>query len=419
MSKKNLLTAITIKNASCPPGGKSRRLYDGGGLALMLYPSGHKAWHMRIRGLNGKETLLTLGSLDSVSLKEARELRDVLTKERLLGKEPKFVLDKLRRNGKLTIAEVVTEYLAEKRSTWKNDTYRAEFNRANKYLIGFPFGAISADALTLEHIFDFATAMDEQDYKTQHKRVMSLLKRAYDLSHIKYGLDKIDLSTIHQFLAKHKPLHHACIEICDLPKLSKLVATSNCSLQAKLLFDFMFLTIQRDKEASQNTKDNVDTENKILTIPKELAKNGREHIIPLSPQVIRILKLAEVVARNSEYIFPSPRGNSNRPIARNTLGKLFRKMGLKGQMTAHGIRSVFSTEMHEKLDTSDSIIIEMILSHTDKDRVREAYNREKFIGRRREVLNVWGEIYAELTREHSCTEYVEKELIRLGLLSLD
>ncbi|EJG1713964.1 hypothetical protein [Vibrio parahaemolyticus] len=95
---------------------------------------------------------------------------------------------------------------------------------------------------------------------------------------------------------------------------------------------------------------------------------------------------------------------------------MLRSKGLKGTMSAHGIRSIFSTEMHEELDITESLIIEMILSHTDKDHIREIYNRSKFIGKRRDVLERWGNMYEEITKDCSCTDVVENELIRLKLL---
>ncbi|MFL0992991.1 tyrosine-type recombinase/integrase [Vibrio parahaemolyticus] len=416
MAKKNLLTALKVEKTSCSPNEKSCRLYDGGGLSLVIYPSQHKAWHMRIKKLNGKETILTFGSLDSISLSEAREIRDILIKERHQGNEPKHVLNKLRRNSKLTVAELMLAFLEEKQKTWEESTYNGEFNRAKKYLIDSPIGSIHADALTVEHIYDFAQNMDKKGYKSQHKKVISLLKRAYDLGSIKYELDTIDVSKINQFLTKHKPEPHPCTDIEDLPAINTLIADSACSLQVKLLWDYLFLTSQRVQEATQNTWDNVNFDDMTITIPVELSKNGLENIIPMSQQAHRVLRLAKVISNGSPYIFPSPRASLNQPVSKETMGRLLRSMGFKGKVSAHGIRSIFSSEMHEELDITESLIIEMILSHTDKDHIREIYNRSKFIGKRRDVLERWGNMYEEITKDCSCTDVVENELIRLKLL---
>ncbi|HHG3514291.1 TPA: tyrosine-type recombinase/integrase [Vibrio parahaemolyticus] len=416
MAKKNLLTAMEIDKAKCPKNKAQRTLNDGAGLQLIIYKTGKKVWRMRLKGLNGKEVLLTLGSVDFISLKEAREIRDILIKERHQGNEPRHVLNKLRRNSKLTVAELMLAFLEEKRSTWDESTYNGEFNRAKKYLIDSPIGSIHADALTVEHIYDFAQNMDKNGYKSQHKKVISLLKRAYDLGSIKYELDTIDVSKISQFLTRHKPEPHPCTDIEDLPAINTLIADSACSLQVKLLWDYLFLTSQRVQEATQNTWDNVNFDDMTITIPVELSKNGLENIIPMSQQAHRVLKLAKVVSNGSPYIFPSPRQSFNQPISKDAIGKLLRSKGLKGKMSTHGIRSIFSSEMHEELDITESLIIEMILSHTDKDHIREIYNRNKFIGKRRDVLGLWRNMYEEITKDCSCTDVVENELIRLKLL---
>ncbi|MBS9955687.1 site-specific integrase [Vibrio alginolyticus] len=178
----------------------------------------------------------------------------------------------------------------------------------------------------------------------------------------------------------------------------------------------MFLTSQRVQETTQNTWNNINFDDMTITIPAELAKNGLENIIPMSQQAHRVLKLAKVVSKGSPYIFPSPYMRLNQPISKDSLGQLLRSMGLKGKMSVHGIRSIFSSEMHEELDITESLIIEMILSHTDKDHIREIYNRSKFISKRRDVLDLWGNMYEEITKGCSCADVVENELVQLKLL---
>jgi hypothetical protein len=57
-----------IDNAN--PNGKPYKLADGGGLCLLIVPSGAKLWHYRF---NGKEKMMALGEYPLVTLKEARE----------------------------------------------------------------------------------------------------------------------------------------------------------------------------------------------------------------------------------------------------------------------------------------------------------------------------------------------------------
>ena len=65
--------ALTIKEIdSTKPTDKPYKLSDGGGLCLLVPPSGGKLWRWRYR-VDGKEKMMALGEYPYVSLKEARE----------------------------------------------------------------------------------------------------------------------------------------------------------------------------------------------------------------------------------------------------------------------------------------------------------------------------------------------------------
>ena len=65
------------------------KLYDGGGLYLIVMPSGGKLWRLKYRHL-GKEQALSLGRYPDVGLKAAREARDEARKLIASGKNPAF-----------------------------------------------------------------------------------------------------------------------------------------------------------------------------------------------------------------------------------------------------------------------------------------------------------------------------------------
>ena len=65
------LTNRTVLSAR-PVGDRPRRLADGGGLYLLVAPSGAKSWILRTV-VKGKRSDLGLGSVSLVSLADARE----------------------------------------------------------------------------------------------------------------------------------------------------------------------------------------------------------------------------------------------------------------------------------------------------------------------------------------------------------
>ena len=64
------LTEKTIKHAL--PADRPRKLFDGGGLHLLITPQGGKYWRYRYR-FAGKDCTLALGVYNKISLREARQ----------------------------------------------------------------------------------------------------------------------------------------------------------------------------------------------------------------------------------------------------------------------------------------------------------------------------------------------------------
>ena len=70
---ENLLTDAKIK--SVKPADRDWKLSDGGGLFLLVKPTGGKLWRWKYR-LQGKENLFAIGSFPQVSPAEARATRE-------------------------------------------------------------------------------------------------------------------------------------------------------------------------------------------------------------------------------------------------------------------------------------------------------------------------------------------------------
>jgi integrase len=90
-------------------------------------------------------------------------------------------------------------------------------------------------------------------------------------------------------------------------------------------------------------------------------KRGREHIVPMSKQVIKHLKEVKTVTGYSKLVFPNQR-DSSKPMSKNVLTNRLRDLGYPADvMSAHGFRSTASTILHEKGWNHD--VIEVQLAH--------------------------------------------------------
>jgi len=84
-------------------------------------------------------------------------------------------------------------------------------------------------------------------------------------------------------------------------------------------------------------------------------------------------------------------------MSENTVNAALRNLGYERHMlTAHGIRGMASTMLHECGWPSD--VIERQLSHVEKNSVKAAYNHAEHLPARRKMMQAWAD-YLDTLRE--------------------
>ena len=110
-------------------------------------------------------------------------------------------------------------------------------------------------------------------------------------------------------------------------------------------------------------------------ISSQRMKMKEEHIVPLARQAVAILSELQGLTGRGTFLFPSVR-TSTRPISDNTLNAALRRLGFsKEEMSAHGFRATASTLLNELGFAPD--LIELQLTHAERNKVRAAYNRAR------------------------------------------
>ncbi len=139
---ENLLTDLKVRSAKSTD--RDWKLSDGGGLFLLVKPTGGKLWRWKYR-LQGKENLFAIGGFPQVSLAEARAAREkarALVKqgihpahERQQIKQRNLeVLEERKRAKESSFAKVAQAYLAEIKPVFALSSYRTKESRIRKYL---------------------------------------------------------------------------------------------------------------------------------------------------------------------------------------------------------------------------------------------------------------------------------------------
>ena len=64
-----------------------------------------------------------------------------------------------------------------------------------------------------------------------------------------------------------------------------------------------------------------------------------------------------------------------------------KRMGYKGKLVAHGLRSLASTVLNEQEHGHD--VIEAALAHVDQNSIRATYNKAEYLQQRQVLMQSW------------------------------
>jgi hypothetical protein len=111
------LTELEIRSARAIE--KPIKLFDGGGLYLLVQPSGGRWWRFKYR-FQGKERELSLGVYPEVSLKLARERREDARRTVAQGIDPSAERKAAKEARQVTFELIAEEWLAlQARRSWR------------------------------------------------------------------------------------------------------------------------------------------------------------------------------------------------------------------------------------------------------------------------------------------------------------
>ena len=108
-------------------------LSDGGGLVLQITKSGGKSWLFRYRAATGKIREMGLGSLEVVTLADARRKAEDAQRQRADGQDPIHVKREREVHARVEAAKGVTfkwcaeKYIASNKAGWSNAKHAAQW----------------------------------------------------------------------------------------------------------------------------------------------------------------------------------------------------------------------------------------------------------------------------------------------------
>ncbi|QCE33486.1 DUF4102 domain-containing protein [Acetobacteraceae bacterium] len=377
---------------------------DGGKLSLVKSSTGNKGkWVFRfVSPLTKKTRRMGLGSLPIVSLDEAREKA---RKARLLLDEQKDPLEErvrenlaLQKIHGLSFEEVSERYILSMFPRWKDgkngSTYRKHKNQLALHafpIIGKrPIAAVDKNDIlqVLEPLFEDKKGKTALELRKYLKSILDYAKAREWRSGDNPAEWRGNLNHILPDPSKISPVkHHKALESKQMPTFMKALMQSNGI--AALAARFVILTATRSGEGRKALWGEINFKKNLWIIPEIRMKAGKEHIVPLSPEVVELLKTVRPLSNGNGLIFPNSKNKPLSDVALLKAVKLAGKAVGEPDLTLHGLRATFRTWVGDETN-HEREVAEHALAHAVGVVSERSYARGTMIEKRRILMDDWG-----------------------------
>ena len=389
------LTAVQVQNAK--PKDSMYKMFDGGGLFLQVNPSGGKYWKMKYRKVDGKEGLLTFGGYPEISLEQARRMRDEARAQRASGLDPGIVRQEEKAERRTlasnTFEAVSREWMEVHATKVKAQTlhiYRVLLEKSVFPLIGKrPIAEMKApDFLAL------LRRLEEQKQLYSVKRISIVCGMIMRFAVAAGKAEADPTPALRGSLKAHKTKHLAAMT--DPKQVGRLLRTIDAypgSFVVSTALKIAPYVFVRPGELQRARWEDIDFD--ACEWRYTTSKTNTPHIVPLVPQVMKLLQELYAFTGNGEWVFPSQRQKGG-PMGKTSMLAALRSMGIRDEeMTPHGFRAMARTLLDEVLGERYELI-EHQLAHMVRDPNGRAYNRTVHLVERRRMMERWAQYLDEL-----------------------
>jgi integrase len=395
---RNRLKALAVEKETKPG-----TYADGGGLSLIITETGTKKWELRI-AIRRRRRQLGLGIYPEVSLEDARSRA---TRIRLGSKEGRDLVSEKRQAERLaalpphsiTFCEAFDGYFEMKEQQLSNGKHATQW-RSTMQAYVFPSIAQRPVAeIAAAEVIDILKPIWNTKPETA-RRVLQRMRAVFEAAIVRGQRDKasptIGVATV---LGSRKLTrdHHPAMPYAEVPSFVTRLRKLEGRAATRLAFEFLILTASRSSEVRLATWREIDLDDALWIVPAERMKARVEHVVPLAPRALAVLREARIVYPMSDLVFPGTK--LGLPLSDMTLTKVLRDAGLDGKATPHGFRSSFKDWSAEVAKARDEVS-EAALAHTIPDKVRAAYLRTRFLEERRQLMGAWARYIAKKKASH-------------------
>lgn len=375
------LTALRVKALN-----EVGKYEDGGGLRLIVEPSGAKRWVVRVT-INGKRIERGLGSSPGISLEVARAKALDIKRAAKSGVDVR-IGEKARAVAGTSFRRMFEISFAQRAKQLSNAKHLKQWPATMETYV-FPFiGDVPVADVTTAQVLDVLTPIWFDKAETA-KRVLQRIETVFKSAIVRGIRERASpcVGVAEELGTKHRDVQHrasmAWQGVPDFVNSLRRAPVRQHAITA-VAFEFLILTATRSGETRGALWSEIDLVSATWVIPKERMKARAAHRVPLAQRCLDLLNQARLLRPDSALIFESSK--KNRPLSDMTFTKHLRDREIN--VTPHGFRSSFKVWAAEHAKAQHEVS-EAALAHSIPNKVVAAYLRTDFLEERRQLMDSW------------------------------
>lgn len=363
---KNTFTSKKI--AALRPQEKRFSIAIEKGLTLRVHPSGTKSWVLRVPQ-NNRIIDLTLGHFPELGLQQA--------KAEARKRQKAFDIDPIK---SYNLNDAFQLWCSAKKG--RIVSYDQERRTIHRHLIQH-LGNHQLDEITAPLVIKTVRSIEARGHQCTLKHVLMRLREILDLAVFAGYISHNPISKISKAFAPAVSHPMPSMDWRMLPTVMRVMKDAPPRLQNYFLFSLC--SMLRPGEVAMLEKAWIDRDT--ITIPAESMKKRRQHRVPLSSLMKKLLEREKQFSPHPKNKFVFAGRKSNGHISKQALAKYLLQTPLGGQIVPHGFRSMARCWMADNGVSFE--IAESCPSHVAGDKVYRAYQRSDFLESRRMVMERW------------------------------
>ena len=375
-------TKFHVKSVGKLPASQSgqKDYYDEdlAGFGMRVSPRGTRTWFVFYR-YNGVNRRLKIGNYPLMGLATARDTARDALREAAKGADPAHVKSEPKKTE--TVKELAAQYIEEhakvRKRSWVHDQRVLDFD------VIPTLGRRRVQDVTRAEIRDMLARIVVRA-PIRANRTLEIVRKMFNWA-------------IGKEIVNDNPCDHLRPPAVEKKRARFLTeaefpvfwnAVTELGGAAEVAFKLLMITGQREMEVGRIRREHINYKDATWLIPGDVAKNGMEHLVPLSPYALELVRGLDATRKpEDEWLFQSP--SRAAPVVRNFYEK--RIIALRKSTGIHDIR------IHDLRRTAATnwaklrvgrFMIKRLLNHTDSD-VTGTYDLYEYLDEKRAALVAW------------------------------